>query len=188
MVLARNWWALALRGLAAVVFGLLTLIWPGISLLVLVTLFGAYALLDGILAVAAAVQHAGGRKHWWALLLEGIVGIGAGVLTFLWPGLTALGFAYVIGAWAIVTGVLEIAAAVKLRREIRGEWLLALLGVLSIVLGLWIAMFPVAGAVSVVLLIGSYTLVFGGLLLVLAFKLRRRFEKLGSPAGMAPTR
>src|SRR5207247_1230562 len=114
----------ALRGLAALVFGTLVFFWPGITLVVLVLWFGAYALIDGLFAIIAAVKAAGRQQRWGSMLLEGVSGIGAGVLAFLWPGITALVLLYLIATWSILTGIFEIAAAIRLRREIEGEWLL----------------------------------------------------------------
>jgi uncharacterized membrane protein HdeD (DUF308 family) len=172
-VLSRNWWMLALRGLAAIVFGVLAFVWPDITLFALVLLFGAYMLVDGIFAIVAAVRAAGREARWWLLLIEGVLGVLAGLVAAFWPGLTALALLYFIAAWAIVTGILEIVAAIRLRREIEGEWALGLSGVLSVLFGVLLAVIPApAGLLSLVWLIGAYALAFGVLLLVLAFRVR----------------
>lgn len=171
-VLARNWWVLALRGLVGVLFGLLALAWPGLTLGVLVLFWGAYALVDGVFALAAAVRAAERHTRWGALLVEGIVGMAAGIVTFLWPGITALILLLLIAFWAIVTGILEIGAAIRLRREITDEWALALGGIASVIFGVLLLIRPGIGALAVVWLIGAYALFFGLLLLVLAFRLR----------------
>lgn len=170
--LAKNWWVLALRGVLAIVFGVLAALMPGITLFALVLLFGSYAIVDGGFAVVAAIRRQGTDGPSWALLLEGVIGIAAGVVTFVFPGLSALALVYLIGAWAIVTGVLEIFAAVRLRRQIQGEWWLVATGVLSIIFGGLILVRPGAGALALVLWIGAYAIVFGILLLALAFRLR----------------
>src|ERR1700730_4752507 len=162
--LAKNWWALALRGLVAVLFGLLTFLLPGITLATLVLLFGAYALVDGIFNVIAFFKVA---SHHWAMLIEGVIGIIAGVLTFVWPTITAIVLAYLIALWAIFTGVFEIIAAIRLRKTISNEWLLLLMGVLSLLFGLFILFAPGAGEVAIVLWIGAYALVFGVFLMAL---------------------
>ena len=172
--LARNWWAVGLRGLFALLFGVLVFFWPGISLLVLVFLFGFYVLADGIFAIVSAIRAADRHKRWWPLLLEGIVGIAAGIMAFIWPGITALVLLYLIAAWAIVTGIFEIVAAMQLRKEIEGEWLLALGGIASVVFGVLLVGFPGAGALAVVWIIGAYSMLFGILLMVLAFRLRQQ--------------
>ena len=146
--------------------------WPGITLAALVLLYGAFALADGILAIAAAVVGRTQGMPWWALLLEGVTGVAVGILTFFWPGITALALLYLIAAWALVTGVFEIAAAIRLRREIQGEWLLFFSGVLSILFGLALVVNPGAGALAVIWLIGAYAIASGVLLIVLGFKLR----------------
>jgi uncharacterized membrane protein HdeD (DUF308 family) len=174
--LSRNWWAVSLRGLAGILFGIITFFAPGISLAALVLLFGAYAFADGVLATITAIRRRGADR-WWLLLFNGLVGIAAGILTLLWPGITALALLYVIAAWALVTGVLEIAAAIRLRKAITGEWLLALSGVLSIALGVMLVLWPGTGALAIVIWIGAYALVFGVLLLALGLRLRA----LGSP-------
>ncbi len=169
--LTQNWWAVALRGLAGILFGVITFVSPGISLAALVLLFGAYAFADGVLSIVSAVRRRGADR-WWLLVLQGIAGIGAGVVTLLWPGITALALLFVIAAWALVSGALQIAAAIRLRKVITGEWLLALGGVLSIALGVLLVLFPGPGALALVIWIGAYAFVFGILLLVLGFRLR----------------
>jgi len=178
MILARNWGAIAIRGVAAILFGVLTFVVPGLTLTALVLLFGAYALVDGAFNIIAAVRRRAGDPPWWVLLLEGIVGVAAGVVTFVLPGLTAVTLVYIIAAWAIVTGVLEIVAAVRLRRQLTGEWWLLLGGVLSVVFGVVVMLAPAAGALAMVLWIGAYAIVFGALLLALAFRLRRAQAEL----------
>jgi uncharacterized membrane protein HdeD (DUF308 family) len=171
-VLARNWWALALRGLFALFFGLLAFALPGITLAALVILFGAYSLVDGIFALVTAVRAAEAHERWWLFVLEGLAGVAAGVITFMWPGITALVLLFLIAWWAIVTGIFEIAAAVRLRKEIRGEWALVLGGAASVFFGLVLLFRPGVGALAVIWLIGTYAVVFGLLLLMLAFRLR----------------
>jgi uncharacterized membrane protein HdeD (DUF308 family) len=171
--LARNWWLLALRGLLAVVFGVLAFVWPDITLVALVLLFGAYALVDGAFTSFTAIRDREEHEHWKLLLVEGLSGIGAGVLTLLWPGITAFILLYLIAGWALATGLMEIIAAVRLREEIEGEWLFAFSGVLSILLGATLIIRPGAGALGLVWLIGTYAVIFGFTMIVLALKLRR---------------
>jgi uncharacterized membrane protein HdeD (DUF308 family) len=172
VILTRNWWALALRGIAGIIFGILAFAWPGITLTALVLLFGAYAITDGIFAIIAAVSGSGRTGKWRALLIEGILSIIVGVLTFIVPAITALFLLYLIAAWAIITGAFAIATAIRLRKEIAGEWLMILSGFASVLFGLLLMVFPGAGALAVVWWIGAYALVTGALLLALAIRLK----------------
>jgi uncharacterized membrane protein HdeD (DUF308 family) len=181
-VLARNWWAVVLRGVAGIVFGILAFVMPVVTLAALVLLFGAYALVDGVFNIVAAVTGRSGARSWWALLLEGLVSVAAGLVAFFLPGLTALTLAYLIGIWAIVTGVLEIVAAVRLRRVIENEWWLGLGGVVSVLFGILLLVAPGAGALAMVFWIGAYALVFGAILVVLGFRLRGRRREAGGAA------
>ena len=175
--LVKNWWAVALRGAAALIFGFLTALWPDISLTALVLLFGSFAIVYGVFNIITAVRRRRGERQWWALLLEGLVSVAVGTVTLIMPDLTALALVYVIAAWAILTGILEIAAAIMLRRHIRGERWLALAGVLSVAFGAVLAIWPGVGALALVLWIGAYAIVLGIFLIALGFKLRRlRFE------------
>lgn len=170
--LTRNWWAVLLRGLAGIAFGIIAFFAPGVSFTALVLVFGAYAFADGIFNVASAIRRRGATDRWWMRLLEGVVGIAAGVTTLIWPGITALALLYLIAAWALVTGAFEIAAAIRLRRVIPGEWLLVLSGITSIALGIALVIFPGPGALVLVLSIGAYALVSGALLIALSLRLR----------------
>jgi uncharacterized membrane protein HdeD (DUF308 family) len=181
-LMTQNWWAIALRGLVAVLFGIAAFVWPGITLWALVAIFGAYALVDGIFAVIEAFRRDVVGERWWALLFEGFVGIAIGILTFAWPRLTAMGLLYLIAFWAIVTGVFEVITAIRLRHEIRGEWMMGLIGVLSVAFGFLLVAFPLAGALSVVLIIGAYAVATGALMIALGFKLR----SLRHPGGEIP--
>jgi uncharacterized membrane protein HdeD (DUF308 family) len=185
--LTRYWWAVALRGALAVLFGILALIWPGVTVVVLVALFGAYALVDGILALGSAAfggTRAAGRRGW--LILEGVVGVITGIITFAWPGVTALALLWIIAFWAIVTGVLEIIAAIRLRREMEGEWMLILSGALSVVFGLLLAIWPGAGALTLIVLIAIYAIIFGVALIVLGLRMRRVGREGTVPGGPRP--
>jgi uncharacterized membrane protein HdeD (DUF308 family) len=171
--LTRNWWAVALRGVVAIIYGVLALVWPGLTLGILVLFFGAYMLMDGVFAIITAFSNRAGHNSWWVLLLEGLVGIVAGLVTFFNPGLATLVLLVVISFWAIVTGVLEIVAAIRLRKEIQDEWLLAFSGVASLALGVLLLIFPAAGALTIVWLIGVYAILFGAMFLSLGLRLRK---------------
>jgi uncharacterized membrane protein HdeD (DUF308 family) len=187
----RNWWVFVLRGLAAIAFGVVTWLMPAMALLTLVLLFGAYAIVDGVSALVAAVKAkrtAGEGRRGWLHVLSGVVSIAAGLVAFLYPGITALALLIIIAARAIAIGVLEIVAAVRLRKEIRGEWLLALSGVLSIALGVVLVLFPGAGALGLLLWIGAWAIIVGVLLTTLGIRLRtvkRRAFGEGGPVGGA---
>jgi len=172
IVFTSSWWALVLRGLAAVVFGLLAFIWPNITLTALVFLWGAFALVDGLVAIVAGFKLHGEHKRWWILLLEGLLSVAAGIVAFVLPGITALLLLILIAAWAIVTGAFEIGAAIQLRKYITGEWLLALAGIASVLFGFALLFNPRAGALALVWLIGAYAVVFGILLIALGLRLR----------------
>lgn len=172
--LAENWWLLLLRGIAAIAFGFLAFVWPGLTLLTLVFLWGIYAIADGILALWAAIASKGGEiaPRWW-LAVVGIAGILAGALAFIWPGMTALVLLMFIASWAIVIGVLQIWGAIRLRKEIEGEWLLALSGVLSVAFGVIMFAQPGTGALAVVWLIGWFAILAGCVYIGLAFQLKK---------------
>jgi len=170
--LAQAWWLVLLRGIAGILFGILAFVWPGLTLLTLILLYGAYALVDGIFAlIAAFTGRVGGAPTWW-LIVIGLFGLAAGVVTFAWPGVTALVLIIFIGGWAIAHGVFEIIGAIKLRKEIDNEWLLILAGALSVIFGIIVLIAPGAGALGLVWAIGAYSIAFGILLVGLSLRLR----------------
>jgi uncharacterized membrane protein HdeD (DUF308 family) len=177
----QRWWLFAIRGVFAIAFGILCLVAPMPSLVALIILFGIFAILDGAsnLVLAARKSQVGGR--WPALIVSGLASIVAGVLALVWPTLSALALLMVIAAWSIVTGVMSIVAAIRLRKEIHNEWLLVLNGLLSIAFGVLVLLFPGAGALALVVWIGAYAIVSGALLLWLAFKVRSRTRHEPTP-------
>jgi uncharacterized membrane protein HdeD (DUF308 family) len=185
LALARNWWSLVIRGVLGILVGILTFVWPGITLAELVFLFAGYALVDGAVSLTGALRAVAAHERWGALLVEGIVGIAAAVITVMWPAITALSLVWVIAAWAIITGIVEIAAAVRLRRHVSGEWLLALSGIASTLFGVVAAVVPLAGALVIALWFGAYALIFGVILVALGFRMRS-WEKGYSSGGRIP--
>jgi uncharacterized membrane protein HdeD (DUF308 family) len=176
--LSRNWWLLLLRGIVALLFGILTFAQPEITLAALVLLFGAFALADGVLAAWTAVFHRRERENWWLLMIGGLLGIGVGLLTLFNPAVTALALLFYVAIWAIATGVVKVITAIRLRKEIKGEWLLILAGLASITLGGLLMARPGAGALAVAWLIGWYAILLGVLLVVLALRVRGFARKL----------
>lgn len=177
-ILSRNWWLMLLRGIVAIGFGVLIFAKPQISVQVLVYFFGIYVLVEGILGVAVAIQAAHSEiDSWGLLLLWGLLGIAVGILAFLRPDITALALLFYIALWAIGSGLLEIAAAIRLREVIRDEWLLILAGLASIAFGAVLIARPDAGALAVLWLIGAYAIVFGLLVVIFAFKIRSFVSK-----------
>jgi uncharacterized membrane protein HdeD (DUF308 family) len=169
---APSWWALVLRGIVAILFGLAALFWPGLILAVLIVFFGAYALVDGVLAIIAAFRSSGRGMRRPLLLIEGAIGILFGLVALFWPGLTALVLIYIIAFWAILSGIARIAMAIMLRREIENEWSIALSGVLSVVLGIVLILLPGAALLAYTWLIGLLALVLGIVLIYYAFRVR----------------
>ena len=176
--LSRNWWLVALQGLSAVIFGVLALVWPQSALWALVMLFGAFALVDGAFALVQAVAWRKLLRRWWAVALGGLAGIATGILTFVWPNITGLALLYMIAVWAIVTGIFEIVAAIELRQVIDGEWLMVLNGLLSVVFGVLLVVFPGSGALALVWLIAAFAIVSGIMLIVLAFRMHNWANKV----------
>ena len=171
--LAKNRWMLLLRGIAAIIFGVLAFAWPGLTLLTLIMIYGAYVLVDGVLAIAAAIAGGAPTSRWW-LAIVGLFGIAAGLLTLLMPGLTAIVLLYFIAFWAIGTGVFQIIGAIRLRKEIDNEWLLILSGIFSVLFGVYVLSAPGAGALALVWVIGFYAIIEGVLLVALAFRLKKQ--------------
>lgn len=180
--LARNWWVLALRGLAGILFGIAAFVWPESTLAALVLVFGAYVFVDGIFALIAGIGMRRQLSLWWLVVLEGVAGIILGVLTFRLPDITALVLLSFIAAWSIVTGIFEIATALRIRTMIENEWLMILSGVVSIVFGALLIGQPGAGEIAIVWLLGAYALLFGLLMLMLAFRLRGMRDTIGHRA------
>src|SRR5512132_2582821 len=188
-VLADSWWAVGLRGLLGILFGLICLLTPGIAVGAFVILFSAYMLVDGVFAIISGIKAARNGERWGLLILEGIVDIAAGVVAFLWPGITAVAFVLLIAVWALVSGALMLVAAFRLNID-HGRWWLALGGIASIIFGVVLIIAPVVGAVVLTWWLGAYALVFGVLLLVLAFQLhsRREEKRRRKPAAAAATK
>jgi uncharacterized membrane protein HdeD (DUF308 family) len=173
--LARNWWLVLLRGACAIIFGVLTVIWPGLSLLTLILFWGIFALFDGGLALGAAIMGGTPAPRWW-LALVGVLGIAAGALTLMWPGVTGLVLLFFIAGWAIAAGVFEIVGAIRLRKEIDDEWMLIASGILSVLFGFLILAFPGAGALGLAFAIGAFAIVYGLLLVGFSMRLRKHAE------------
>ncbi|GAB2934423.1 HdeD family acid-resistance protein [Nonomuraea fastidiosa] len=168
--IARSWWLILVRGLAAVVFGILALAWPGLTLLVLVIFFGAYALVGGISELFAGFRHGAQSRAW--LIISGILSILAGIIALVWPGITSLALLLIIGVWAIVSGISEIVAGIHLRKQIDNEWLLIIGGALSVIFGVLLLARPGPGLLSLAWLIGAFAILYGIAMIALSFRVK----------------
>ncbi|KGG93281.1 membrane protein [Comamonas thiooxydans] len=173
IMLHRSWWVLLLRGAAAIIFGVLTWMQPAASAAALVLVFGAYVFVDGLLGIYTAIKSCQQSRHWWVVLLWGLTGVVVGVLTVINPAITALVLTIYIGVWALMTGVLQIVAALRLRKEIQGEWVLVLGGLLSVLFGIFVLMQPGAGMMAMLWVLATYAVIFGVLMVILAFKIKK---------------
>jgi uncharacterized membrane protein HdeD (DUF308 family) len=181
--LAQNWWTFTLRGVFAVLFGILAFVAPGATLTTLVYVFGFYAILNGGFALYAA-WNLRSIDRWWVFLLEGLLSIAAGVIAFVYPGAAALAFLSIIAAWAILTGILQIVAAIQLRKEIENEWSLGLGGLASVVFGVLLVVWPRSGLVTISWIVGIYAIAFGVMLIVLGSRLRGLNKTIQQKAGV----
>jgi uncharacterized membrane protein HdeD (DUF308 family) len=181
-MLAQNWWIFAVRGVAAILFGVLAFLWPGPTVIVLALLFGAYALVDGVVLLVSLIRgDPAARRNAWAVGIMGVLGVAAGIVSVLVPEITAVALLYVVAAWSIVLGIMQIIAAIRLRREIEGELWMGLSGLISLLFGLYLAIFPGAGLVSLAWLVGIWAVIFGVFNLMLAFRLRGRSQGRQEP-------
>jgi uncharacterized membrane protein HdeD (DUF308 family) len=180
--LSSSWWVLAVRGVAALVFGILTLLWPGLTLLVFVVLFAVHALISGSMAIVGAFRHRS-EKGWWVTLLLGLVSVAAGLVAVFNPALTLFVLVLLVAAHAVVTGIFDIVAAIRLRKEIEREWLLVLAGLVSVVFGMLVFLFPPAGALALAFMAGFYAIFIGVVLLALALRARNWTRRSGSSDG-----
>ena len=172
----KSWWLFIFRGIVAVLFGLAAILLPGITLELLVLLVGAFFFVDGVLAIVGSFGTRKVEERWWVSLLEGIAGVLIGILAIIWPGTTLVAIVFIIAAWALVTGVFEIVAAIRLRKVIKGEWFLGLGGIISVLFGLLLFVSPGTGAVTLVWILGAYAIFFGILLLLLGFKMKKLLQ------------
>ena len=184
-ILSRNWWLLAIRGFAAITFGMLALFWPGLTLVVLVALFALYALVDGVSLLASLARGGARRRPGWMVGIMGVVGIAAGIVAILWPGITALALLYIVAFWLIALGILQLWAAITLRREITGELWMAVGGAIAIIFGLYLALFPGSGLLSVIWILAIWSIVFGISSLLLATRVRGHAERWMPSAGQS---
>jgi len=182
-LLAQNWWAIALRGVFAIIFGIIALLMPGAAMLALVLLFAAYLLVDGIFAIIAAVRAARRQERWGWLIFEGLVDLVTGGIAAVWPLITIVAFALLMGAWAIVTGALLLGASYRLNVP-HGRWLMALAGAISVIWGVLLIIWPLIGALVLTWWMAAYALIFGVAMLVLAFRLRRRRPAVAPPGAV----
>jgi len=172
-VYGKYWWVMSLRGFCAVLFGIGALAWPGIALTVLIIFFGAYALVDGAFAMGAAIKAARAHREWWIFMLEGVSGLVIGTITFFMPEVTAITLLYIIVAWAIITGILELFASFSVPWSMVNKILLGFSGILSVLIGVLLFLFPAGGILTLVWLVAAYALAFGFVLIILGFQMRK---------------